>query len=119
MFDTICTLPLSADLFAQAVHPKIPLLAVGLASGHVATLSLPPVAGPDVDSDDRDASPSVNGFGEIETQWRTRRHKGSCRSLAFTLDGDALFSSGTDGIVKLADTETGRVVDKIAVPLDP
>lgn len=121
MFDTVSTLPLSSDLFAQALHPEQPLLAVGLSSGHVATLRLPPVPGSDVSSEDGDAAAtaSADGRGVIDTEWRTRRHKGSCRSLAYTLDGRALLSAGTDGIVKLADTETGKVVGKVAVPLDP
>ncbi|MCJ1377376.1 WD repeat-containing protein jip5 [Xylographa soralifera] len=111
MFDTICTLPLPSDLFAQAIHPTSPLLAVGLASGHVQTYRLPPTTSSPTHS------PPKNGCGTIETSWRTKRHKGSCRSLAFSSDGDALFSAGTDGIVKAARTETGRVEAKIAVPL--
>ncbi|MCJ1281941.1 WD repeat-containing protein jip5 [Xylographa opegraphella] len=112
MFDTICTLPLPSDLFAQAIHPTSPLLAVGLASGHVQTYRLPPIpTGPPTRS-----SPK-HGRGTIETSWRTKRHKGSCRSLAFSSDGEALFSAGTDGIVKAARAETGRVEVKIGVPL--
>ncbi|MCJ1397165.1 WD repeat-containing protein jip5 [Xylographa trunciseda] len=110
MFDTICTLPLHSDLFAQAIHPTAPLLAVGLASGHVQTYRLPPTTSSPTHS------PPRNGCGTIETSWRTKRHKGSCRSLAFSPDGDVLFSAGTDGIVKAARTETGRVDAKIGVP---
>ncbi|GAB7357155.1 hypothetical protein MBLNU459_g8148t1 [Dothideomycetes sp. NU459] len=119
MFDTVCTLPLSSELFAQCLHPTEPLLAVGLSSGHVATLKLP--AGPDEDGegDDENASVLSSGRGSIDTAWRTRRHQGSCRSLGYSPDGRALFSAGTDGIVKVADSETGKVVSKIAVPLDP
>lgn len=116
MFDTICTLPLSSELFTQAIHPAEPLLAVGLSSGHVATLKLPPV--PNEDSEDGDTS-SVTGHGVIDAAWRTRRHKGSCRCLGYSLDGRTLISAGTDGIVKAADSETGRVVAKVALPLDP
>ncbi|MCJ1431811.1 WD repeat-containing protein jip5 [Xylographa pallens] len=111
MFDTICTLPLPSDLFAQAIHPTSPLLTVGLASGHVQTYRLPPTT-----SSPTHATPK-NGCGTIETSWRTKRHRGSCRSLAFSSDGDVLFSAGTDGIVKAARTETGRVEAKIGVPL--
>lgn len=118
MFDTICTLPLTSDLFAQAIHPSEPIVAVGLSSGHVECLKLPPVAGDD-DSDTNDAaSASQNGYGEVETAWRTRRHKGSCRTLGFSQDGEALYSTGTDGVVKVASSETGRVFCKIAVPED-
>ena len=118
MFDTVCTLPLSSEIFAQAIHPTESVLAVGLSSGHVASLRLPDVPEEGSD-DDEDASSSPNGLGHIDTTWRTRRHKGSCRSLSYGPDGRALFSAGTDGIVKIADSETGKVMSKIAVPSDP
>lgn len=105
MFNSICTYPIRSDLFAQAIHPSSPLLALGLASGHVQIQRLP-------SSDVNEARNST-----IETAWRTRRHKGSCRSLCFDHDGQQLFSAGTDGIVKVAATETGQVASKIAVPL--
>ncbi|KAK5126808.1 WD repeat-containing protein jip5 [Meristemomyces frigidus] len=117
MFDTICTFPLSSDLFAQVVHPSEPLVAVGLSSGHVATLKLPPA--------DDDAGEAVgqaqgrrgsNGTDMVDTAWRTRRHKGSCRCLAYSVDGRQLYSAGTDGVVKAADSETGRVTGKVAIP---
>ncbi|KAF2089201.1 hypothetical protein K490DRAFT_38934 [Saccharata proteae CBS 121410] len=116
MFDTVCNLPLSSDLFTQAIHPSEPLVAVGLSGGHVETFRLPPVA--DDDGSDADAA-AENGFGQIETSWRTRRHKGSCRSLAFSIDGETLYSTGTDGLLKAANTATGQVTAKIAVPRNP
>ncbi|KAL8726233.1 MAG: hypothetical protein Q9181_006135 [Wetmoreana brouardii] len=117
MFNSICTFPLPSDLFAQAVHPTSPLLALGLASGHVQLQHLPAL--PSNSSPRSKAkTPSTNGHGTIETAWRTRRHKGSCRSLAFSHDGQHLFSAGTDGIVKGAVTETGQVTGKILVPSD-
>lgn len=116
MFDTVCTIPLSHDLFAQAIHPKEPVVSVGLASGHVYTYRLPPGA----DEEDGDATlASESGYGQIETVWKTRRHKGSCRTLGFGYDGAQLYSAGTDGIVKAADAATGNVTAKIAIPLDP
>ncbi|KAI1926582.1 WD repeat-containing protein jip5 [Ophidiomyces ophidiicola] len=105
MFDTVCSYPLSSDLFAQAVHPTEPLVSVGLSSGHVQTFHLPP--------------PSENGkagYGHIDTVWQTKRHKGSCRSVAFGIDGESLYSAGSDGWVKAARTETGKVEWKFAVP---
>ncbi|KAJ5095886.1 nucleolar protein Jip5 [Penicillium alfredii] len=117
MFDTVCTLPLSADLFTQAIHPKEPVVSVGLASGHVQTFRLP---SEEADSDDDGDSKSTarNGKGHIDTMWRTRRHKGSCRCLGFGVDGESLYSAGTDGLVKAANSATGQVENKIAIPLE-
>ncbi|KAL2808044.1 WD40-repeat-containing domain protein [Aspergillus granulosus] len=124
MFDTVCTLPLPADLFAQAIHPSKPVISVGLSTGHVQTFRLPSEE-PEEDSDNDEgdelaskssASSRNNGRGHIDTIWQTRRHKGSCRTLAFGVDGEVLYSAGTDGIVKAASAETGRVVNKILIP---
>jgi len=117
MFEAICTLPLTTDIFAQAIHPSEPVVTVGLSSGHVETFRLPPVAGNDEESEAA-ASASENGYGHIDSMWRTRRHKGSCRTVGFSFDGEAVYSSGTDGIVKAASAETGRVFAKIAIPRD-
>ncbi|KAF1958561.1 WD repeat-containing protein JIP5 [Byssothecium circinans] len=117
MFQNICAIPLDHDLFTQAVHPEEPIVSVGLASGHVQTYRLP--AGASDDSDGDETLASENGFGHIETAWKTRRHKGSCRCLAYSHDGAQLFSAGTDGIVKVAHLTTGQVAAKIAVPLEP
>lgn len=117
MFDTVCTIPLAHELFAQAVHPEEPIVSVGLASGHVHTYRLPAGASDDEDADTTLAS--ENGFGCIDEAWKTRRHKGSCRTLCFGYDGTQLYSAGTDGIVKAADTATGNVTAKIAIPHDP
>lgn len=137
MFDNICSLPLRSDIFAQATHPTVPLFTVGLSSGHVQTFRLPSIgddtaaqplvtsnihaksngtSGGGIVSDTRGRRSSENGFDVVETVWQTRRHKGSCRALAFSGDGDALYSTGTDGVVKVAATETGRVIQKILVP---
>lgn len=114
MFDIVCSLPLTSDLFAQAVHPGEPVLAVGLSSGHVQCFRLPVL---DSDDNSDNTNSSSHGLGQIETQWRTRRHKISCRSLAFSTDGQTLFSAGADGLVKAASSETGQVSAKIAIPL--
>ena len=127
MYDAVCTLPLTADLFAQAISPRQPFLAVGLASGHVQCFKLPPESSAGASNDDGNDERNTNGeiiaaesgYGLVESAWRTRRHKGSCRTLWFSTDGDKLVSAGTDGIVKVALSETGRVEGKIAVPADP
>lgn len=133
-FDNICTLPLPTDLFAQALHPSLPLLSVALASGHVQSYRLPtteeessPPLQPIPSSTNgngilsqrrRSSAASENGLGSIDTIWKTRRHKGSARTLSYAPDGNACYSGGTDGLIKAFDCETGRVVSKIALPLD-
>ena len=67
-------------------------------------------------SSTKETAPSSTGSGTIDTVWRTRRHKGSCRTLAFSTDGSTLFSAGTDGLIKAASASTGKVVDKVLVP---
>ena len=112
MFDSLCAYPLQHELFALAVHPTLPLIAVGLSSGHVATLRLPPASG---DGKGRRGS---TGTDMIEAQWRTKRHQDSCRAVAYSVDeGAQLCSAGADGLVKSCDSETGQVTGKVAIPL--
>ncbi|KAK6581091.1 hypothetical protein PZA11_006579 [Diplocarpon coronariae] len=119
LFENLCTLPLSSDLFAQVIHPTEPILAVGLSGGHVQSFKLPAIASSSDEEEDANASVISTGTGTIDTEWKTRRHKGSCRTLAYSGDGEILYSAGTDGLLKAASSSTGQVVSKILVPSDP
>lgn len=93
-------------------------------------------------SDDEDGTASVlsTGTGTIETVWQTRRHKGSCRCLGYSGDGEGeyhmvtklesgiadhgfpnivLYSAGTDSLLKAASSTTGQVIAKLAIPFSP
>lgn len=56
------------------------------------------------------------------TNWKTKRHKGSCRHAIFDplvgSLGENVFTVGTDHIIKKASTETGRVLGKISLAGD-
>lgn len=124
MFESLCSLPLTSDLFTQALHPSEPILAVGLAAGHVQCFRLPSSRNEDEDEPENGQSilsvdTSATATSIIETEWRTRRHKGSCRYVGFSSDGQVLYSAGTDSLLKAASAETGRVTSKIAIPLSP
>jgi len=93
MFENLCTLPLDAEVFATALHPSQPILTVGTSSGHVETFRLPSSVGSSDDGGEADGDTSVlsDGKHNIESLWRTRRHKGSCRCLAYAHDGSCTF----------------------------
>ncbi|TGZ82781.1 WD40 repeat-like protein [Ascodesmis nigricans] len=123
------TLRLPSDVFALAVHPTKPLLAIGLSSGHVYSYTWPytePAAdeseseNSDSDSDsDTESTPKPSNPSEpppLTLSWKTKRHKGSCRNIAYSTDGSTLFSAGLDSILKAADSETGKIKSKAALP---
>lgn len=91
MFENLCSLPLSSELFTQALHPTEPILSVGLSAGHVQSFRLPAVES-SAEDEDGDTSIVSTGTSTIDTEWRTRRHKGSCRTLGYSFDGDGSYS---------------------------
>jgi WD40 repeat protein len=50
--------------------------------------------------------------GPMVKQWYTKRHKGSCRGIEFSPDGESLVSIGKDTVIKVANSETGKVFAK-------
>lgn len=138
------SITLPSDLFSLALHPSRPLLAAGLSSGHLHTYAWPYSGDSDdhEDDDDDDDGDNVEGNakkeedGGFKIAWKTMRHKGSCRCVAFSADGGGgfippmllkitsadtphslvIYSSGTDSLFKAASSETGRVFAKTYIP---
>lgn len=73
---------LPADVFSLALHPSRPLLAAGLSSGHLHAYTWPH-SGDSGEGEGGDAEAE----GGFRVSWKTRRHKGSCRCIAFSGDG--------------------------------
>ncbi|ODV79180.1 uncharacterized protein CANTADRAFT_90284 [Suhomyces tanzawaensis NRRL Y-17324] len=58
----------------------------------------------------------IEEASHIVTNWKTKRHKGSCRHAIFDplpgSLGESIFTIGTDHTIKRANTETGKVIGK-------
>lgn len=131
----------SQPLFSTAAHPTRPILATGHGTGHLFCYSYDDVKLQEYMEKMRAASLKKSDTGSakvsllqkkwwmheknhaaiaddslIKTNWNTRRHKGSCRSVTFDVlenaVGENIYSVGTDHMVKKASTETGKVVAK-------
>ncbi|WPK24965.1 hypothetical protein PUMCH_002264 [Australozyma saopauloensis] len=131
----------SEPLFTAAAHPSKPIIATGLGTGHVFCYSYDDEELQEIvdnkraaflkknDSDDvrvsllkkkwwvneKDHS-NMGSDSPVTINWKTKRHKGSCRSVTFDVlensVGEHLYSVGTDHMIKKAMTETGKVVAK-------
>lgn len=124
-------------LFAAAAHPTRPVIITGLATGHLYCHSY------DADSLERKVAEKKDFYNKkfgnktnissladkwwlqldhtssvdtLSLNWKTKRHKGSCRSVLFDVlensVGEFIYSGGTDNIIKKGSTETGKVVGK-------
>lgn len=83
------SIALPSDVFSLALHPSKPLLAAGLSSGHLHTYTWPYSEGDEDGDEDDDAGDSKKEEdGGFKISWKTKRHKGSCRCIAFSGDGD-------------------------------
>ncbi|CCK71044.1 Jip5p KNAG_0F03800 [Huiozyma naganishii CBS 8797] len=99
-----------AVLFSVAAHPTESVLYLGLANGYVYAYRYKVVQGRPVVSLQLGTETA-----ECSVMWRTRRHKGSVRCLALDADGDKLYSIGTDSVLKVADSKTGKVLQKCVI----
>jgi WD40 repeat protein len=86
---------LPSEIFAISLHPTRPVLAAALLSGHVTCHdSILPLT------------------SSATSKWQAKRHKGSARDVVFSPDGTRLVSVGKNGVVKLSDSETGKLISK-------
>ncbi|GEQ66543.1 hypothetical protein JCM33374_g206 [Metschnikowia sp. JCM 33374] len=132
----------SDPLFSTAAHPTRPVIVSGLGTGHVFCHSYNAEALENSLSAERSNFLSKEKTNKVQLSslkkkwwrtegdhanlvgdeavsicWKTRRHKGSCRSVMFDIleneAGDNVFTVGTDNMLKKAKTETGKVQSKI------
>jgi WD40 repeat protein len=126
-------LKFDSPLFAIAAHPSRPILAIGLANGYVFVLEYDPLK---LQTTARDLKDQNRGKKEKDIQkawrvsllskesdlkdgvkilWKTKRHKGSVRSICFNSDGEELYTIGSDSVLKKAQSQTGKVLKKTTV----
>lgn len=122
-------------LFALVAHPSKPILALGLANGYVFLLeydvdqlkaNAADLAKKDMeDTEDTEKAPklwtveSLSKDGPVgagvKLLWRTKRHKGSVRAMCFSADGEEIYTIGSDGVLKKAQSMSGKVVKKCTI----
>lgn len=96
----LLTLEFGVDepLFCMRFHPEKPQFLLGFATGRVSCYSYTPA------SSDSHCVP--------ELMWTTKRHKGSCRAIAYDQSGEFAVSCGSEGSVKKFDSQSGKVSKK-------
>lgn len=132
-------------LFTVAAHPTKPILMAGLGTGHLFSHSYNAENLEETMQAAREKAElkekgsdkisisslkkkwwkvfpnnqDIPDSGDFVTNWKTKRHKGSCRSVIFDIleksAGDYIYSVGTDHIIKKAATETGKVTAKTLI----
>jgi WD40 repeat protein len=80
-------------LFAVAFHPSSNQFITGTANGQV-------------------CAQTYDNEWSIVENWSTKRHKESCRALAYDQSGEYVFSAGSDCVLKRARAENGKVASK-------
>ncbi|KAK7203941.1 WD40-repeat-containing domain protein [Myxozyma melibiosi] len=110
------TLTFASPVFCTAAHPSEAVVATGLGTGHVFVHRY---AEDDEDdrsdmSDDSDSEEEAKPGIKINEKvlWKTRRHKGSCRAVAFDELGQYIYTAGSDSVLKQASPMTGQVTAK-------
>lgn len=125
-----------APLFALAAHPTKPLIASGLANGYVflteydssklAIYQYDQKIKIESQSEEEKLknkkkqkiwktyliSKNSSDDDEIKQIWKTKRHKGSVRSICFNSEGTEIYTVGSDNVIKRADALTGKVIKK-------
>lgn len=126
-------LKFGTPLFALAAHPTSPILALGLANGYMFMVEYDPAV---LDSTSQTLKKANVGKEEkkktkswrvesiskeveledgLKILWKTRRHKGSVRSICFNHDGAEIYTIGSDSVLKKAETKSGKVIKKTTI----
>ncbi|BFZ55355.1 WD repeat-containing protein jip5 [Savitreella phatthalungensis] len=112
-------LPREHDIQAVVHHPSRPELAISCVTGHVYCVSYTPdeVLSRNVRErkpvkEQSTAVDKLVAHQSLKVLWATRRHKQSCRAIAYSPNGQWLVTAGADRVVKRCDGSTGKVVQK-------
>lgn len=114
---SVCTMTfrikLDDDVFGLAFHQSV--MAVGLITGHVVCHKVL-IDHADVDADhandDADLVDGAGGGGHCKADivFNKKYHKGSCRAIDWSIDGNVLFTGGRDRSLHVLNPETGRLI---------